>query len=372
MKNEKEKALTPEEEISRKPEAEQAEEIFVETAPVGRSVRPEVVVEEPQDEPTASNPAARLSANERRQLAQERERDRQNWEERAAIIGKYIAAKKRNNVLRGVIAGVETKGSMACWAIYDGPVVVLIPFADALPYAPEEVLQSTPEAMARQRQMLGKSIGVSVPFSVEKMEYDEDSCYVLGSRRIAMERISARYFGANAPRPVKEGDTVIGRFVGIGPHAAWLEVCGIDVRLQTSQLTHRYTEDLNDWFKPGEEIRLVVKSLAFRDGKYRMRLSALPCELEECKPRLRNVRPRNRYVGTVTLQRIVEKKFEDTDKVKPYYVVSLWLDGINVPAFATVASAHIDGTTHFGDKVIVEVDDITANGYVRCRIINYL
>lgn len=330
--------------------------------------------EEKEEPQPALSAASRRSSHERKKDEADYLSARELRQEDAITVGKYISAQKRNNVLSGKIGGVEVHGDHAFWIIYDGPVVIMIPFKDALPSVPESAFVNDNDALNRQRQLLTKSVGAEVPFAVESIEPDlaNGIFLVYGSRRIALERIRKRYFGENAPNPIKVGDDVTGTFLAVGSHASWVTVAGVDVRLVPRQLSHRYMENMQEVYKPGDQITLRVQRYEMKDGVPVMALSALPCELEECKSRLNRIRKGNRYIATMTSHRVVNVTNPTTKKKEPFYVASMWLEGVEVPAFANLTNSHSSGASHSGDRVAVEVDQIAKNGYVRVRVISYL
>lgn len=334
----------------------------------GKSAEPENEEAQP-----ALSAASRKSSHERKRDAEEHQAARKMRQEDAMTVGKYLSAQKRNNVLSGMISGVEVRDNHALWIIYDGPVIVMIPFKEALPFL-DDVLADTSETRVRQTQLLSKSVGATIQFSVEGFEPDpeNDTYLVYGSRRNALQRISKRYFGTHAANPLKVGDDTVGTFLAVGPHAAWLTVNGVDVRMTPRQLSHRFMEDMTKVYAPGDEITLRVQAIEMQDGKPALRLSALPTELEECKTRHDRIRRGNRYVATITSHRVVNVVDPETRQKRAQYVASMWLEGVEVAAFATVTSSHAKGTAHSGDRVLVEVEQLSRNGYVRCRIISYL
>ena len=339
-------------------------------------------VSEPRPIPVAevTEPEAALSAASRQRNAKERERASEEYvasrnarQENAIIVGRYITAQRQKNVATGKISGVEVKGEHVFWVIYDGPVTVYIPFQEALPFLEDETMVTTPDARMRQRQMMSKSVGAVVPFSVEQIIPSENETYlVYGSRKNAMERIRKRYFGKDAANPAREGDVVVGTFLGVGPHAAWVNILGVDVRMRPRQLSHRYMDNLMEEYTAGEEIRLRIQKIEAVDGKLRLIASALPCELEACRSNLSRVRRGIRYAATITSHRLVTVQNPKTRKPESRYIAAMWLEGVEVPAFANVISSHASGMSHSGDRVMVEVEEIARNGYVRCRIIAYL
>lgn len=359
------------------------EEAVVETVakPSGRSVssgrktpkaeKPAPVEEKPQPALTA---ASRPSAKERQQRAEEYHEARNMRQDEVVIVGRYLAAERRNNVMEGRISGVEVREEHVFWTIYEGPVIVYIPFKEALPSLPDGSIdgEDAKSAVRRQKQLMSKSIGATVPFTVESIVPDGDTYLVYGSRRNALQRIVKRYFGAGAANPVHVGDDVYGQFLAVGPHAAWANVNGVDARLTAHQLSHRYMEDLTEFYNPGEKIKLRIQKLDMVSGRPVMILSARPCELEESKSRCTRVRQGNRHVATMTSHRIMQGTNPRTKRKEPYYVASMWLEDVDMPAFATLATYKGQDTAYSGEKVLVEVQQFMDSGYVRCRILKFM
>ena len=77
-------------------------------------------------------------------------------------------------------------------------------------------------------------------------------------------------------------------------------------------------------------------------------------------------------MATITTHRVVQATNHKTKMKQPYYVASMWLEGVELAAFATITSSHAKGTAHSGDRVMVQVEQVTQKGYVRCRILSYL
>ena len=325
------------------------------------------------EEDDAANASLNRNSHERKQDESAYVAARDARQDDAATIGRYLTAQNRNNVMMGTISGVEVRGKHTFWVIYDGPVVVMIPFRDALPYL-DSITEKTPDFQVRQTQLLTKSVGAEIPFTVEAYETDADSgtFLVYGSRRNAMERIRNRYFGAHASKPVAVDDTVQAKFLAVGPHAAWVSVMGVDVRIRPQVISHRYMDDMTTVYKAGDEITMRVQGIGMENGLPTLNLSALPCELEESRRRLNRIRQGNRYKATITSHRVVKTVDPQTKNTTARYVATMWLEGVNVAGFATVAHAHAKGTAHSGDEVLVEVDSLTRNGYARCRIIAYV
>lgn len=339
------------------------------------------VAQKNEPEPALTS-APRQSARERQRAQEEHKTAVKLRQEEAVIIGKYVTANKQNSVLSGVIAGVESRGEHVFWVIYDGPVKVLIPFHEALPFLSDELLNDAPDVQVRQKQLLSKSIEAEVPFTVEAMEYDDEAYFAFGSRQKALERIRNRYFGKHAPNPLKIGDTVNATFFSVGAHAAWVNANGVDIRLTAGQISHRYIEDLQTVYRPGQQIDLCVQPergeklavgdmVPVKDGRPQMRLSGLPTELQACSARLNQVREGSRFIATVTTHRIQRVLNPETKKAEARYVATLWLEGIRLPAFASEVVDKFQ-VPHSGAKVTVDVRGVRKSGYVFCKIIKVL
>lgn len=351
-------------EVTEHPEAE---EVVTASELVGKTVPAAETGAEREGQQADLDEAPRRSARERRMEDEAHQAERNLRQKTAVIVGKYINAEKRHNVLGGVIAGTEIRDGHVFWAIYEGPVVVLIPFREALPQQSTDISHSE----VRQRQMLAKSIGANVAFSVESMVQDGDNYLVYGSRKNANARIRSRYFGENASNPVNEGDDVQAEFLAVGPHAAWVNIYGVDARIVAAQVSHRYMNDMSEIYKAGDKLKVRIQSIKHKDDEVALTISALPCEVEAARGNLSRVRQGNRYVATISTHRVVNATNRVTRKKEPMYVASMWLEGIEVPAYASTPPK-ASGTPYSGDRVIVEVDGIAQNGYVRCKIMSYL
>lgn len=348
------------------------EEVETVAKPEGHSVSRrgnETEVEE--EAQPAMTSATRRSFHERQQQEEELAAARNLRQDEAVLVGGYISAMRRKTTMEGRIAGVVEKDGHVFWTIYDGPVTVYIPFKEALPSMIMDDLLGE-DGVLRQKQMMAKSIGATIPFSVEEMVPSGDDFLVYGSRKNAMQRVSNRYFGSRAANPVRVGDTLVGQFLAVGPNAAWVNVNGVDVRLTKKQISHRYMERLTSYYRAGDTIRLRVQKLELEDGKLNMLLSARPCELEDCKARQYRINRGDRYEATITSHRVIEGLNPRTQKKEPHYVASMWLEEVNMPAYVTLASHRDQEIAHSGEKVMVEVEQLADSGYVRCRILYFL
>ena len=339
--------------------ATEVEEVVTATEPVG-SVVPKEGSEKRKAEQPAKNREQKEAPRSERQFLPQND---------ILTVAKYLGAKTRRTTVTGVITGVELRDDHAFWTIADGPVYVLIPFEHALPYVKDPALLKDP---FRQRQFLAKSMGTEITFSVVEMVEDGDNYLVYGSRRAAMETERRSYFGKNARRPVNVGDVFYATFVSVGPNAGWATAYGVDIRLLKTQVSHRYTENMARVFKPGDEIKLRVQRIDMEGDLPVIVASALPCELEACKPNLRFIRKGSRHIAYLTSHKLTKRVNPFTKQKEAYYTAAMWIDGVNVPGFATLATAHAPENCHPGARVSVEVEEIASNGYVRCRIVAYL
>lgn len=296
---------------------------------------------------------------------------RREHEENIDIINKYFQASKDKNILSATITGVGVDGNEVFWLCHEGPITVRIPFKETFDVLPEELLDdNVTNVTLRRRQILSKSIGLTIRFFIEKFMPDPDDKnrgIVLASRIKALARDRQRYFGPNAYKPIREGDKVEAQFLSVGQHIAWISFRGIDVRVKAGDLSHRYLPDLPEVFSTGEKIDVVVTKLTYKEGSDmpEIRVSARPLELEASKKNLSRVPVGSVFSAVVTSRTL---KMEDSRTVTR---TNLWIDCVEVPAYSTVQALNNSRKYVTGDRVYVEILGYTKYGYVHCKILRH-
>lgn len=291
-------------------------------------------------------------------------------QERDNVIGSFMSAIKRREIMYSRIAGAAEDGNDAYWVCYDNAVQIRIPFTESFESLPEELLDpAKPSLGLRRKQFLSKSIGAEVAYVITSYTFDpEADTYCMTASRIAAnKRIRARYFGPSAVRRLQVGDTVKATIMSVGSFAAYVSFGGLDVRLENRDVSHRYLPSLESFLMAGNQLRLRIMGIEDTNSDDpKVKVSARPVELDDAKQNLNRVKAGDRFAATITSIRRV-----DSDKgVATRY--SMWLEYVDLPGFATTRNIGMgDGirSIRSGDKVWVQVTGVTDNGYVHSRII---
>lgn len=330
-----------------------------------------VSVEERDVAPEPSAPASQslvMSPWERREKNEAITAQRREHEENIDIINTYFMASKSGNVLEAEITGVYSDDNDVYWLCHQGPITVRIPFRETFDVLPAELLDdNVTNVNIRRRQILSKSIGLTIRFCITRFLPDPDDknrAIVLASRIKALEKDRQRYFGPNAYKPVHEGDKVEAQFLSVGQHVAWISFRGIDVRVKAADLSYRYLPDLPAVFGTGEKIDVVVVKLKYTEGSDvpEIRVSARPLELEASKRNISRAPVGSIFSAVVTSKSL---KIEETRSVCK---TNLWIDSVEIPAYSSTQALTNDRYVT-GDRVYVEILGYTKSGYGHCKIL---
>lgn len=285
------------------------------------------------------------------------------------IINSFLQACKTGRAMETEIAGIILDGNDVYWQCIHGPITVRIPFKETFDELPSELLEDNAvNVNIRRRQFLSKSIGLKIRYIITEFRPDPESssrAIVIGSRVKAMAKIRQHYFGDTATRPVRKGDIYEAQFLSVGDHVAWVSFRGVDVRVRTAELSHRYLPSLTQRYSTGQKIKIMVTHVEMNEktGMPVVRVSARPIELEESKINHSRAPIGSTWCGTVTS---IKKQSKDN---QPRIVTSLWLNNVDIPAFSTTQYVNIGSAVITGTNVYVEVLGYTDAGYAHCRIL---
>ena len=310
----------------------------------------------------------RYMTHAERQLSREQAmQERQARQDDENIISDFIVAAKTGAYMEARIDSVEIDDNEknVYWICYCGPIVVRIPFEETFDVLPSELLdKSIQRLVVRRRQFLSKTIGVTIPFVVTEFSADPDGNYIaVGSRVEALKLIRRRYYGPRATKPIKVGDIVTARIINVGPSYLWVNIWGADVPVSNRNMSFRYISDMTDRYYPNDMVKVKVMSLKTKeDGTVEMNVSGRPVELEEAQKRLHLVKKGNRYAAVVT-----------SIRTEPTMHVELWLEGINVPAYAATKDVRSDMNqkqgVYSGSFVYVEAMGVTKSGMAHVKLL---
>lgn len=298
--------------------------------------------------------------------------EREAKQESVSTLGVLGAALREKRMLDGVISGVVTDKKCAYWVMLYEQNIIKIPFTESYMTLPSDLIPgNAPTIIRRQNQLLTKSIGMNTPFILTSFEIDADGNYVwIASRTQALARMRKRYFGENAPRPVKVGMDVVGQVISHDEFTAYVCICGIDIQVHNYDLSHRYISDVSREFAVGSSIKLRITEIKEVPGDIPvMKVSGKEIEVEQWTPRLKLLRSlgaKPRLRGIVTTVR--EDKASASSA--PGMRVNLWLEGLNIGAFSNTTRLKLDDkliTT--GTVVQFEVNGISKNNYAYGEIL---
>ncbi len=292
-------------------------------------------------------------------------------QEAAIQIGRLLSAMNTKKIVEGVIAAVDGSGKAPSWTIFMGSVTITIPFQEAFVDPPAELVNdSTQKLQIRRVLFMNRCIGATVPFIVKSLAATPEGMYEATASRIdAMEIIRKRHFGRNASHKLEVGRDVDVRILSPSSFAAYVECCGLDVRVQNQALSHRYIERVSDDFGPGAMIRMRVMRLDESGDLPKVELSALPVELDQTRTNRYRLKlhPTNDRLNPLC-GAVVTSIRTDTRSSRPFVVTRLWLEDYQLPAFSRDYNLSLLETLHSGDRVIFKANGFTEEGYVHGKI----
>lgn len=276
----------------------------------------------------------------------------------------FLQESQRGNVINLPITSVITQGKDVYWVCISSPFMVYVPFDQTFEDLPVELLDDKAAHIAlRRTQVLQKAIGLTIPVVITSISNNPDGEYIAyGSCTKAMQKIRRRYFGDNAINPVKVNDVITGTVSSVGPSALWVMFRGVCIQVPNRHLSHRYMSNLGDYYHVGDQIKLKVTSLSTPQGsdKPEITVSGLPIEWEKAQKNLKYLTPGGIYAATVCSIR--------SRKERNQLIITLWIEGINVPAYCSVVESH-RYMYYSGDRVLVEFYGVSqTSGYPIVKI----
>lgn len=202
-----------------------------------------------------------------------------------------------------------------------------------------------------EERVLMKLVGAKIEV-VPKQVLDMDGTYtVLASRKAALESERNQFYvGRN--KKAKERMLVNGTVVFVRPHAALINVHGIEISVPYSVLTDRYTRNLNELYRSGDKVQAVIVRLLDENGELNPQFDFISAELAACRARAASIRPGTRAFATVSKIRKM-----GTGASQNYRIV-VWLDGYDCAAMVSRIDTKIFlNNLKAGDRVRVEVTE---------------
>jgi predicted RNA-binding protein with RPS1 domain len=182
-----------------------------------------------------------------------------------------IGASQTKRILTGMLEGVEYDENVAdadlavkC-ILYNDAYRIIIPASHMGIDIPEGV--SNQEKVSLYRKYLGAMIGSTIDYVILKVDNKEH--IAAGSRKIAMAIKRKHYYmtvkhGLNVSfmeHCVGAKIPVDARVMSVAGSVVRLDVYGVDTKVYAKDAAWRYTSNLSDLFAPGDEIKVLVKSI---------------------------------------------------------------------------------------------------------------
>ena len=305
---------------------------------------------------------------EERQKAAERNR---SYLEHQDFLVKWDAlqsAMRNETILNGEIASIShlTRGEdtiVVAEIILENMFKAVIPFDEIYRDSP---MDSSTEFNAntlerggkayRQYQMLRKLIGLNVPFLITYM--DNEDHQILGSRKKAIAIIEEANYGGKKP-VIEVGSTVNAEIISTGRHAVFLNVGGIDIKVNAPRLSFKYLPNCEYAYSVGQRIQVDVTNIIVKDDKRYVEVDARPVECRSAKMR------RNIISFGANAHAVVSSVRRNPQNNRIY--LTGWLPSFQMPIFANyLPTSALYTTVHPGDTILVTIRDMVDNGMVVC------
>lgn len=314
--------------------------------------------------PEAASDFVTMTSYEREFAETLHEEQRGQRQKDAYVVGRLTNAMKRGEVLTGTIAKIEPGNNTAYWVCYEGPVTIRIPCCESFQNLGANLVAVGRQYVVSQANFLAKSIGATISYVITSIQGN----IAVGSRKQALEKIQRRYFGAEAARPVQVGDEIDAQFISVGDHAAFINAYGKDVRIHKADITYRYLPQVNSEFRPGDTLRVRVTAVGTdENGETTLKLSGAAAE-EADFPLYYN-RVERGHTCSAIVKTIQAIKQGNTGESK--LLITLWLEGVNLPAFSSTTILSLRHKLESGDRVLFRMNGLTERGMVHGAIIRY-
>lgn len=243
-----------------------------------------------------------------------------------------------------------------------------IPFMDCYYEIPVESEEERNGDLSDSRKLLilGGLIGARIQFCLRDVFWDKESGLYLGigSRTMAMRQNAARYFNPRSPR-YKAGDQVSTKILVVGLHAVIVDFRGIEVKISRHDLTFRFMTDCNEFYRQGDTLNVIVKSITYRtkDEFPVISLSGCQYELQEAKKKAHLIRNGSRCSCVVAQVH--------QDRKNPFIISFYgWLQDLGIPIHISHFDINKVGfSLEVGNVVVVEIINHRADGSLNARVV---
>lgn len=223
--------------------------------------------------------------------------------------------------------------------------------------------------ITRQKKAADKMLNVKTKWLPLDVEYDPetDLWTVVGSRTEALEIIRNAFWLSDPPR-IRQGHSYRGIVTAVYDHGILVNLYGYEQYLKQFKATNRYAENMRDLFNAGDEILVSVKDMEV-DRENEIVEATFDCitgELYKYKPE-----PGMINVGSSGIAVISKIIMHMVDGEQRFAIIA-WLESLNVALRVVNGPVDRFGMDYsVGDRVIVNLREMSDDGYVKCYISDY-
>lgn len=310
--------------------------------------------------------------------AREKEQQENNLQlqARKLAVNSLLIAKRDHAIMEGKVVSVKClNDTMFCVVFYED-IEILIPFIEYSAMIPKDLTgEPTKEKLTRQRLMMQKIVGATIPYCIRKITIQSPNIevppIVIASRRSALRSIRHYWFfdnGEDGKPRTSVGDLVTADITSVGVDSLFVTVHGVEQSIHVRQLTHRFVRNLQTEYAPGDTVALKITQLNIDPEKKQVEISmnGLAPEKRIFEKRKYLLTPNSVWDGTI---RKIERRANGEGQYYPH--IELFLDDAYYPAVSN--SFRINQADYrIGMKVKFYIRNLTFNseGFV-CGEIGY-
>lgn len=214
---------------------------------------------------------------------------------------------------------------------------------------------------ARQRQMLAKTIGLSIPIIIKHIVPDYDGNghkLFIGSRKMAAEMIRKSAFNPERPR-YRDGEYYEATVISVTSHSLAATFSGVDFVIQQHSLTERYLTDLQSHYHTNDRIPFLMKNLQINGDEVKFEADPKAAEL-------RDALNRQYLIGVNTIAKaIITRIYSAGNNINIY----AWLPDYKMACKIPFMPANDFGKEmKSGDEIQVLITGFRNSGYLDAKI----
>ena len=186
-------------------------------------------------------------------------------------------AKQKYNILSGILERIEVADNVTAieGKIYGvthfGNYKIIVPAVNMGIELPTDM--DDEEKFSVYKKFMNSMLGAEIDYVVTKINDKEH--IAVANRAIAMAIKRKKYYlntykntkKSYMENCVEKAIPVPGKVMSVSGSLVRLDVYGVEVKVTAKEATWRYTPNLSDVFYPGEQIKVIIKSIALSEDR---------------------------------------------------------------------------------------------------------